>query len=177
MRSRFLLPVLGFWSLITSINALNVNFPDAGVPSSHLMPRKWNPLPNPYQVPDSPIVLDFDDAPDRPLVGSDVRFLFGKVRQQIVQHIQEHGDSQIPLGVQIFRINSVEMMFDSHPAFPIMLFSDILAVVRGFQQKMAREGFRERTAIVTYEDDEGHQVETGEVDIARIAPALPSAAE
>lgn len=173
MRPALLLPILGLWTLVHALPITTTNPEPA---KSRLQSRKFNPLPNPYDVPGTPITLDFDDHPDAYLPMSDISLLLARVQQHVRQHIQQYGDGEIPLGIQIFRIKSVEIMFDSSPHFRIMYFSDVLSIIRGLRQKTLQEGSRERTAIVTYRFDDGREVETGEVDIGRIGQSLSSTA-
>ncbi|KAL8722453.1 MAG: hypothetical protein Q9225_001075 [Loekoesia sp. 1 TL-2023] len=142
--------------------------------SLSLSPRRFNPLPNPYDIPGTRIVLDFDDQPDEYLDTQIVTALLVKVRRFFLNHIQQAGDGDIPLGVQSYRIRNIEFSFESHPQFRIMRYTDVVNVIEGFRQKMEREGYRERTAIVAYQLDDGHEIETGEVDVGRIKGSLSS---
>lgn len=135
-------------------------------PTSSLTRRKFNSLPNPYPVPGSRILLDFDPQPDAPLPPRAVHNLLAKTTAQIAHHIHTHGDGEIPLGVQGFRLEGVQITYDCIPQYRIMLYSDVLTVVRGIRSKMWQEGWRERTAIVLFErEEEQGEIETGEVDV------------
>ncbi|KAL8754888.1 MAG: hypothetical protein Q9184_004969 [Pyrenodesmia sp. 2 TL-2023] len=173
MRSLLLLPTLGFLTLITSTNALAINPTSPTPPPSLLTPRKLNPLPNPYAIPATRLTLDFDAIHAGSLNAMRVLALLAFAHRHIQQHIQLHGDSQIPLGIQAFRTTSVEMRFASNPHFRVMRYSELLDVVRGFRAKMAREGYRMRTAIVMYElENGGGEIETGEVDVGEMEESM-----
>ncbi|KAI4178208.1 MAG: hypothetical protein LQ346_007521 [Caloplaca aetnensis] len=135
-----------------------------------------DPLPNPYQIAGSRISLDFDDIPAGPLKPSAVTALLVQISRHIRQHLQQHGDGDIPLGIQAFRTESTEMMYASNPHFRMMRYGDLLWVVRGFREKMMHEGYRARTAIVVYELENGQgDIETGEVDIGRLEQLVTTA--
>ncbi len=176
MRSVLLLPILGgLFTTFPSTTALPLD-PDLNLTSptllpfpSLLTPRKYTPLPNPYEIRGSRISLDFDDTPAGALARSAVTALLARSAQHLQRHLQEHGDGEIPLGIQSFKAGAVEMMFASDPQFRVMRYRDLLWVVRGFRAKMVHEGYRERTAIVMYELENGQGfIETGEVNIAEL---------
>lgn len=172
------MPLLSLLAFFTLINALAINGTDPDPSFPRLTRKKQDPLPNPYHVPGTRIELDFDDDPDLLLDGSAVRALLNGAQQYILQHIQQHGDGHIPFGLQRLRVMNVEMSYDSNPAYRMMLFSEVLAVIRGFRTKMYQEGYRERTAIVTWEGaGVYHQIETGEVDIGLVTPPIASSTE
>ena len=140
--------------------------PATPTPSSSLTPRKFNPLPNPDPIPDSRILLDFDPQPDATLPPRAVHNLLAKTAAQIAHHIHTSGDGAIPLGVQGFRLEGVQITYDCIPQYRVMLYSDVLTVVRGIRSKMWQEGWKERTAIVLFEREGGEgEIETGEVDV------------
>ncbi|KAL8930422.1 MAG: hypothetical protein Q9208_000606 [Pyrenodesmia sp. 3 TL-2023] len=177
MRSLLLLPILGLSTFLTSTNALPPNLTTPTPPPSLLTPRKWNPLPNPYHVPNSRLTLDFDSTPAGTLNALHTNALLAFAHRHIRQHIQLHGDSPIPLGIRAFRTKSTEMLFASDPQFRVMRYTELLAVVRGFREKMFREGYRARTAVVLYElEDGGGEIETGEVNIERIGDSMATTA-
>lgn len=135
-------------------------------PNFDLTTRKFNPVPNPYPIPGSRILLDFDPHPDALLPPRAVHNLLAKTTAQIAHHIQTSGDGAIPLGVQGFRLEGVQITYDCIPQYRVMLYSDVLTVVRGMRSKMWQEGWRERTAIVLFMREGGEgEIETGEVDV------------
>ncbi|KAI4254443.1 MAG: hypothetical protein L6R42_007188 [Xanthoria sp. 1 TBL-2021] len=131
--------------------------------------RKFNPLPNPYSVPGTPISLDFDPQSDAVLPRPAVLNLLTKTHANISRHIQTYGDGQIALGIQGFQLSGVQITYDSMPQYRIMLYSDVLTVIRGIRWKMEQEWYRERTAIVVFGGEGGGgEIETGEVDVGRV---------
>lgn len=164
-----LLPYLNsLFTLLTLTSALAISSPSSKnttlPPPTHL--GKYNPLPNPYTIPASPISLDFDSRPDYPLPRSAVITLLNLARRALLRHLQLHGDGPIPFGVQGFHTQGVQITYDSAPQFRVMLYSEVRDVLRGVYDKMQQEGFRERTAIVIY-GGQGGEIETGEVDVGR----------
>lgn len=152
--------------LLLSLFSLSLTTTATPTPTSSLTPRKFNPLPNPYPIPGSRILLDFDPHPDALLPHLAVQNLLAKTTTQIAHHIQTSGDGPIPLGVQGFRLEGVQITYDCIPQYRVMLYSDVLTVVRGIRSKMWQEGWRERTAIVLFEREGGQgEIETGEVDV------------
>ncbi|KAL8969252.1 MAG: hypothetical protein Q9197_004444, partial [Variospora fuerteventurae] len=172
--------LLYVWGLLCALAAPTTASPlisttATTAPSPTLIPRRFNPLPNPYEVPDTPITLDFDDHPGFALEVSDVYFLLRGAHTYITSYLLEHGDQEFPLGPRMFQYRSVEMMLQSSEQHRHMRYSDVEDVLIGLNDKMAREGCRERSAIVTYEDDASPETETGEVDIRKKRRALISA--
>lgn len=166
MRSFLLLPLLGLSALSSYVNARAIEDTQS---LSQLFPRKFQPLSNPYTVPGSPITLDFDDHPDRVLPRQAVISLLNRSRRAIATQIHLKGDTQIPPGLQGYRSATLQLSYESAPQYRMMRYSEVLMVIRGLINKMEAEGYRERSAIVTYDAVDGHmEVETGEVDIGRI---------
>ncbi|KAI4113471.1 MAG: hypothetical protein LQ345_005557 [Seirophora villosa] len=176
MQPTYLLPIWGLLcALAAPITASPITTSTAPTLSPALLPRKFNPLPNPYDVPGTPITLDFDDYPGSLLQRGDVYLLFRQARTFITSHMLRYGDGEIPLGLQMFQFRSVEMVLQSSEQFRRMHYSDVEDVLTGLTHKMAQEGFRERSAVVTYEGDHG-EIETGEVDVGRRKGVLTSVA-
>ncbi|KAL8646152.1 MAG: hypothetical protein Q9210_006294 [Variospora velana] len=172
MQPTYLLPVWGLLcALAAPIAASPLISTTAASPSPTLIPRKFNPLPNPYEVPGTPITLDFDDHPGLSLDEADIYILLRRARTYITSYLLKYGDQEFPLGLQMFQYESVEMVLQSSEQFRRMHYSDVEDVLIGLRHKMAQEGCRERSAIVTYEGDAG-EVETGEVDIGKKKRAL-----
>ncbi|KAL8837147.1 MAG: hypothetical protein Q9176_005890 [Flavoplaca citrina] len=157
-------------SFLTLTSALAISSPStknitALPPPTHL--GKFNPLPNPYSIPASPISLDFDSRPESPLSRSAVITLLTLTRRALTRRIQIHGDGPIPFGVQGFHTQGVQITYDSAPQWRVMLYSDVRDVLRGVYDKMQQEGYRERTAVVIHAGP-GGEIETGEVDIGKV---------
>lgn len=167
MHPAYLIPILGL-AILSITNALAINNTQLLSP---LQPRKFNPLPNPYHVFNSPIILDFDKRPDASLPNKAVLSLFDRSHRAISRHIQLNGDSPIPLGLQGYRFGNLQLSYISEPQYRIMFYSEVLAVIRGLAHKMQQEGYKERTAIILH-DAGGGEMETGEVDVGRVAPSV-----
>ncbi|KAI4233032.1 MAG: hypothetical protein LQ352_008288 [Teloschistes flavicans] len=163
MFSTFLIILLAFSTIITSTSALAINTSD-----SNLQERRFNPLPNPYNVPGTPIVLDFHfhAAPGRPLDRQRVNTLLSSANAHFTGIIQDKGhDEDIPPGFHSVRLGIVDFFYGSDPHFRMMRYGDLINVLKGFKTKMEREGYVEREAIVTYRSAAGLETETGEVDL------------
>ncbi|KAI4286448.1 MAG: hypothetical protein L6R35_004301 [Caloplaca aegaea] len=175
MQPTYFLYVWGLCALAASITASPlISTTAASPPSPTLIPRRFNPLPNPYEVPDTPITLDFSDHPGFALDVADVYILLRRAHTYITSYLIEHGDQEFPLRPQIFQYRSVEMVLRSSEQHRHMRYSDVKDVLKGLRHKMTEEGCRERSAIVTHEDDAGPERETGEVDVRRKKRALVS---
>ncbi|KAI4133191.1 MAG: hypothetical protein LQ341_006186, partial [Variospora aurantia] len=129
----------------------------ASPPFPTLIPRRYNPLPNPYEVPNTPINLDFDDRRGFALDAEDVYMLLRRAHTYLV----ERGDQEFPLGLRIIPYGSVEMVLRSSEQHRRMHYSDVVDVLIGLRDKMTHEGYWERSATVTYEDDASPEIETG----------------
>ncbi|KAL8706568.1 MAG: hypothetical protein Q9201_000381 [Fulgogasparrea decipioides] len=168
MFSSLLVLFLAVTTLLTSTNALAINTTHLDLPSDAFLPkRRFDPLPNPYHVPGYPIILDFDfyGRPGRDLNRQETIALCRSVQAIFTTRIQRYGDHQIPGGLKTIQLGILDFTYGSNPQFRIMRCSDIVAVMQGFLTKMEREGYLERQAIVVYRFPDGHQMETGEVDI------------
>ncbi|KAI4137223.1 MAG: hypothetical protein LQ341_005237 [Variospora aurantia] len=146
----------------------------ASPPFPTLIPRRFNPLPNPYEVPGTPITLDFNDRRGFALDAADVYMLLRRAHTYINPYLLEGGDQEFPLGLRMFPYGSVEMLLRSSEQYRRMRYSDVEDVLIGLSDKMTQEGYRERSAIVTYEDDASPEIETGEVYIRKKKRALIS---
>ncbi|KAL9012791.1 MAG: hypothetical protein Q9173_002466 [Seirophora scorigena] len=176
MQPTYFMPIGGLLcALAALITASPIATSTAPTLSPALLPRRFDPLPNPYEVPGTPITLDFEDHPGPLLQQRDVYLLFRKARTFITSHLLRYGDGEIPLGLQMFQFRSVEMVLQSSEQFRHMRYSDVEDVLIGLTDKMAQEGCRERSAVVTYEGDHGG-IETGEVDVGRRRGGLTSVA-
>ena len=165
--------LLSLSTFVTSSSALASKPTEPELASYPLLPRKYNPIPNPFHVPGTQIILEFDEEPEEWLNIEDVNILFRRIRQSITRRIQQKGDGNISLGLQSFQIKNIKFSFDSNPHWRTMRYSDLLAVIRGFEIKMRNEGFRERYAVVVYRQADGVDVDTGEVNI-RLSDRLHS---
>ncbi|KAI4098142.1 MAG: hypothetical protein L6R37_006653 [Teloschistes peruensis] len=169
MFSRLLAIVLAFSTIIISASALAINTHDTSLqPSPLLQERRYNPLPNPYNVPGTPIILDFHfhTEPGRILNAQTVRSLLASASAHFTGIVLAKGhDEDIPPGFHSVRLGIVDFFYGSDPHFRMMRYGDLVNVLRGIQTKMDREGYMEREAVVTYRFPSGLEMETGEVDL------------
>ncbi|KAL9576021.1 MAG: hypothetical protein Q9212_007460 [Teloschistes hypoglaucus] len=162
--------VLAFSTVIISASALAINTHDTSLqPSPKLLEeRRYNPLPNPYNVPGTPIILDFHfhAQPGRPLNAPTVRTLLTSASAHFAGIVLAKGhDEDIPPGFHSMQLGIVDFFYGSDPHFRMMRYGDLVNVLKGFRTKMDREGYMEREAIVTYRSAAGLEMETGEVDL------------
>ncbi|KAI4198294.1 MAG: hypothetical protein LQ350_005377 [Teloschistes chrysophthalmus] len=170
MFPKLLAIVLAFSTIIASASALAINTRDTSLqPSPQLLEeRRYNPLPNPYNVPGTPIILDFHfhAEPGRALNAPTVRSLLTSASAHFAAIVLAKGhDEDIPPGFHSVNLGIVDFFYGSDPHFRMMRYMDLVNVLRGFRTKMDREGYTEREAIVTYRSAAGLEIETGEVDL------------
>ncbi|KAI4232262.1 MAG: hypothetical protein L6R40_007454 [Gallowayella cf. fulva] len=177
MRASSLIPFLGFalnlfltYALATNSTALNSSL-------SELMPRKYNPLQNPYPVPGTEILLNFAAPPGAILSQKAVLAILTKVRVRITKYIHDNGDAYISRAVHTVNHQGLRLSYASGEDLRLMFYSEVLAVLRGMMKKMAQEGYRERTAIVLHDLNPEPLVRTGEVGIWGIRPPGAQTAE
>ncbi|KAI4199812.1 MAG: hypothetical protein LQ350_004342 [Teloschistes chrysophthalmus] len=131
-----------------------------------------HPLPNPYSLPSSDLIIDFEE-PRYYLLRRDVEDFFRATSQQVRRYIHRHPDRPIPLDhpplTYIWR--SVKFLF--YPADPTahhragsFSFQDLLDVLDAFALKSSEEGYMSRTGIILTQT--GLQV----VGRASLLPAL-----
>ncbi|KAL8686728.1 MAG: hypothetical protein Q9218_006905 [Villophora microphyllina] len=168
MFSRLLTAVVALSTIITATSALAITTSNTTLPSSpRLQERRYLPLPNPYYVPGTPIVLDFHfhTEPGRPMTSQTVTAFMGRASAYFTRLAQEKVGEDIPPGFHPVRVGMVELFYGSDPQYRMMQYIDMVNVLKGFKRKMESEGYFEREAIVLYRYPDGNEVETGEVDL------------
>lgn len=152
--------------IVTNVNSFALNRSLAA--STFRTPRRlvFDRLPNPYQVPSSPIALDFlDRSTGSSLPQSEMTVLLDKARDGIIARLKHHGDRNIPLGTHLVKSNGFVFVYESRFPNRIMMYSEVLSVIRGFNDKGRIDESKCRLATVQYLATVGRWVETGDAAI------------
>ena len=125
-------------------------------------------LPNPYPVPSSPIALDFLDRSTGPSVSqAGMTHLLDKARDDVMDRLKRHGDRLISHETHVVKSDGIVFVYESKTSLRIMKYSEVLAVIRGFNDKGRRDGSRYRLATVQYMEASGRWVYTGDAAVLR----------
>ncbi|KAL8651918.1 MAG: hypothetical protein Q9210_002987, partial [Variospora velana] len=154
-----------FHSSITSL-ALTIST----IPAFHTLPGPLRDehLQNPYPIPGSRLQLDFYNQDFGVRVPRNlVVALLDKVRHEIVNHLDQHGDGPVRPGTQQITHMGEVFVYESIRSARKMSYGELLAVTRGFSSKCNADGYRNWVATVLYEEPGGPVVETGEVALLR----------
>lgn len=107
-------------------------------------------LLNPYPMPGTPFSLDFHDdhGMGPPLDSGAVINCLTTIRHEVAQRIQRYGNR--PLASLGYRISNLDFdIVSAHgQAGGPVTYQDFLAVLGAFAQKMSREGYRARYALI-----------------------------
>ncbi|KAL9576601.1 MAG: hypothetical protein Q9212_006963, partial [Teloschistes hypoglaucus] len=113
-----------------------------------------HPLPNPYPLPASDLIIDFEE-PRYYLLRRDVEDFFRATSQQVRRYIHRHPDRPIPLNhpplTYIWR--SIKFLFypsdpTAHHRAGSFSFQDLLDVLDAFALKSKEEGYMSRTGFI-----------------------------
>ncbi|KAL8978095.1 MAG: hypothetical protein Q9205_006240 [Flavoplaca limonia] len=125
-------------------------------------------LPNPYPVPLSPIALDFLDRSTGPSVSqAGMTRLLDKARDDIMDRLKRHGDRPISHETHVIKSDGIVFVYESKTSLRILKYSEVLAVIRGFNDKGRRDESRYRLATVQYMEAPGRWVYTGDAAVLR----------
>ncbi|KAI4091992.1 MAG: hypothetical protein L6R37_007643, partial [Teloschistes peruensis] len=113
-----------------------------------------HPLPNPYPLPSSDLIIDFD-GPRYYLLRRDVEDFFRATRQQVRRYMHRHPDRPIPLDHPplTYIWKSVKFLFypadvTAHHRAGGFTFQDLLDVLDAFALKSNDEGCMSRTGVI-----------------------------
>ncbi|KAL9021917.1 MAG: hypothetical protein Q9185_000931 [Variospora sp. 1 TL-2023] len=136
-------------------------------------------IPNPYPLPDTPFSLNFRDIPDRGarLPRADVDRSITIARQEILQHIQRHGNGK--MSGRRFRNGDIDLSLGLDWRGTDFTYQDFLATLLVFSLKMSREGYYERYADIIYTDgrDDFGYVKISSGDLPPSIQAKPNASQ
>lgn len=109
------------------------------------------PLPNPYPIALTPFSLDFG-PPLQALFQYDVTNCIVHARSNIMNHIHVYGDGLFPPFPYTFEERSGSVTFlagvISQQSVRDVMYSDIIAILEVFLDKMIREGYFRRYATI-----------------------------
>ncbi|KAL8960256.1 MAG: hypothetical protein Q9193_003006 [Seirophora villosa] len=112
-------------------------------------------LPNSFPIRNTPYNITFQ-PPTVSLTKDDVLNCFADARNQIAQHIEQHGDGPIPPGpVSLdYRYGTVFFGIESVPTPTVrpVSYSDAAAIMISFALKTTQDGFRQRSAEIVMTD-------------------------
>ncbi|KAL8872036.1 MAG: hypothetical protein Q9174_002260, partial [Haloplaca sp. 1 TL-2023] len=98
-------------------------------------------LPNPFQVPDSSIALDFYDHNAGPIFSqAAITSVIDRARQDIVAEMARKGDTRIPWGTHRSKWGVLAFVYESTPPNRVMTYSDVLVALRGLAAKQRVDG-------------------------------------
>ncbi|KAL8712138.1 MAG: hypothetical protein Q9220_003572 [cf. Caloplaca sp. 1 TL-2023] len=133
-------------------------------------PLSTNVIPNPYHVPDSPVILNFYEAPPGgpSWPRASINGLLDRARDDAINHFISKGNVHIPLGTQVVKFAGHAFVYESRPPERIMRYGDLLAVIRGFHTKERLDGFKHRLAGVMVMEQDGRAVPSGDAGIVEM---------
>lgn len=136
-------------------------------------------IPNPYPLPDTPFSLNFRNIPDRgaQLPRADVDRSITIARQEILQHIQRHGNGE--MSGRTFRNGDIDLFLGLDWRGTDFTYQDFLAILLVFSLKMSQEGYYERYADIIYTDgrDDFGCVEISSGELPPSIQAKPNASQ
>lgn len=163
---RFLITLL----IVTNVDSFALNRSLAA--SSLRAPSRsvFDRLPNPYHVPSSSIALDFLDRSTGPKVPQrEMTILLDEAREDVIALLEEHGDKKIPAGTHLVESDGRVFVYESRLPDRFMMYSDVLAVIRGFNGKSRIDASKCRLATVLYLAPGGLWVDTGDAAVLESA--------
>lgn len=146
-------------------------------PDNHTITRA-NPLPNPFEIPNTPYSIDFleDEARVPPLSRFDFSLCVQLAIQRLTASIQDNGDVPIPQTPHEMKYSFRTVAF-SLMVMPVqptrdVIYSDVIAVLRVLARKMIGEGMCARIAHMFVTADESEN-QFGLVYVGRFLDDLP----
>ena len=93
--------------------------------------------------------------------------LLDKARDDVMDRLKRHGDRLISHETHVVKSDGIVFVYESKTSLRIMKYSEVLAVIRGFNDKGRRDGSRYRLATVQYMEASGRWVYTGDAAVLR----------
>ncbi|KAL8654036.1 MAG: hypothetical protein Q9210_001754 [Variospora velana] len=102
-------------------------------------------MPNPYPLPNTDLLLDFEE-PGMPLAVTDVQQCIFTARRQVLEDIARHGEDSPAPPSMAYRWQSVEFRIFPEPVGTQrrLTLGELLTVLDGYALKSIREGYRSR---------------------------------
>ena len=128
--------------LATLTTALSIN-------TTSQNPSLLNNFPNLYPVPGTAVTLEFDPSYHKLISESDVVACIRKARREIGDHIHDHGDGPLPMDFDeiVYETAALGLYPTGNEQHPL-LYSDGLAVLKGFETKFKADRYRDTSASV-----------------------------
>lgn len=110
---------------------------------------RLEPIPNPYPLPGSDYSIFFELPPPIDLPHGDTERCIHDAKVRIIQHLHDHPSDTVVRGSLTYEHRLVIFRFYPTAVEGVNLeYTDILRVLDAYGIKMAREGYRQRSARI-----------------------------